>query len=263
MDRRLLLIAPYAFWLLFLALAPFALVIATAFATRDPLGRIEYSFTLDAFRELLDPVYLTLFARTALLALANALVTLGAAYPCAFFLSRLPRRKASLYLALLLIPFWTNYLVRLLAFMDILRLEIFGIAWTYSFHGMLAALVYNYLPFAVLPLYAALEKVPTSLLEAAQDLGASKRRVFFHVLWPLTRKSVIATGLLVFIPSLGEYLIPEIVGGGKTYYLGTFLQRQFLEARNWPLGSAAVMVLFVFSLILLRYGRAALEENRA
>lgn len=263
MDRRLLLILPYGAWLLFLVLAPFALVALTAFSRRDELGQLSYSFNLDAFRELLDPVYLQLLARTGALAIANTLLTVAAAYPLAFFLSRLPRKEASVYLALLLIPFWTNYLVRLLAFMDVLRLQPFGIEWTYSFHGMLAALIYNYLPFAVLPLYAALEKIPNSLLEAAQDLGASRRRVFLEVLWPLTKKSALSTGLLVFIPSLGEYLIPEIVGGGKSYYLGPFLQQQFLVARNWPLGSAAVIILLVGSALLLGFGGSALREEEA
>lgn len=263
MDRRLLLIAPYIAWLLLLVVAPFTLVFFTAFATRDELAQLSYGFGLSAFRELLDPVYLTLLGRTAVLAGMNAVLTILAAFPMAFFLSRLPRREASWYLSLLLIPFWTNYLVRLLAFMDVLRLEPFGISWTYSFHGMLAALLYNYLPFAVLPLYATLEKVPNSLLEAAQDLGASKRRVFLRVLWPLTKRSVVSTGLLVFIPSLGEYLIPEIVGGGKSYYLGTFLQQQFLVARNWPLGSAAVVVLLLLSAAVLGFGGSALREEEA
>ncbi len=263
MDRRLLLIAPYAAWLILLVVAPFTLILATAFATRDELGQLSFSFSLSAFRELSEPVYLALLGRTAWLALANSFLTLLAAYPMAFFLSRLPRREASWYLALLLIPFWTNYLVRLLAFMDVLRLEPFGVSWTYSFHGMLAALLYNYLPFAVLPLYATLEKIPSSLLEAAQDLGASKRKVFLNVLWPMTKKSIFSTGLLVFIPSLGEYLIPEIVGGGKTYYLGTFLQQQFLVTRNWPLGSAAVVALLILSALLLSFGGSTVREEEA
>jgi spermidine/putrescine transport system permease protein len=163
----------------------------------------------------------------------------------------------------LLVPFWTNYLIRLLAFMDVLRLAPFGFEWTFTFHGILAALLYNYLPFAVLPLYSALEKVPSSLIEAAQDLGASRRRILISVLWPLTKNAVFATALLVFIPALGEFLIPELVGGGRSYMLGTFLQQQFLTFRNWPLGAAAIVFLLLLSLLALLLGGKALAEEGA
>lgn len=263
MDRRLLLIAPYLFWFFFLLLAPFLLVIATSFALRDSLGELTFGFYGDAYLQLLDPIYLNILGRTSVLAIVHTLLTLCAAYPVAFFLSRLPRKDAGMYLSMLMVPFLTNYLIRLLAFMDVLRLQPFGIEWTYTKHGMLAGLIYNYLPFAVLPLYSALEKVPTSLIEAAQDLGASKRRVFTQMLLPLTKRSLFATGLLLFIPSLGEFLVPVIVGGGRDYYLGTFLQQQFLTARNWPLGSAAIVILLFSSLFLLRFGGTALLEEEA
>jgi spermidine/putrescine transport system permease protein len=135
--------------------------------------------------------------------------------------------------------------------MDILRLQFFGMDWTYTFHGMAMAMIYNYLPFAILPLYSALEKIPTSLIEAAQDLGATRRQIFTRVIWPMSRRSVGSISLFVFIPSLGEYLVPEVVGGARTYFLGSFLQTQFLVTRNWPLGSAAVTCLLLFSGVLL------------
>lgn len=261
MDRRLVLILPYALWLLALVAAPFSLIAAISFATRDSLRIVDYSWTLAAYAELLDPLYLRVLGRTLLFAFLHTMLTLALAYPMAFYLSRLPRHQASWYLTLLLVPFWTNYLVRLLSFMDVLRMQPFGLEWTFTFHGMLAAMVYNTLPFAILPLYAALEKVPGSLLEAALDLGASKRRVFLRVLWPLTRPAVLAVGLLVFIPALGEYLTPELVGGGQGYFLGTFLQQQFLVARNWPLGAAAICLLLGLAALMVSLGGRALEEN--
>lgn len=261
MDRRLYLSLPYLLWFAGLVAAPFTLILVTSFARQEPYGEISFGLSGDAYRQLLDPLYLQVFARTFGFASLHTLLTLILAYPMAFFLSRLDRREAGFYLVLLLIPFWTNFLIRLLSFMDVLRLQPFGIQWTFTFHGMIAAMVYNTLPFAVLPLYSALERVPTNLLEAAQDLGATKRRVFRSVLWPLTRKAVYITGLLVFIPALGEFLVPELVGGGQSFFLGTFLQQQFLISRNWPLGAAAISILLLLSVLLVALGGKALEEN--
>jgi spermidine/putrescine transport system permease protein len=264
MDRRHFLIVPYVLWLLGLVAAPFFLILAASFASRDEAGLVKFGLQFDSYIQLFDPLYFQIFLRTLAMASLHSFLTLLVAYPAAFFLSRLSRREAAFYLTLLLVPFWTNYLIRLLAFMDILRLQPGGFAWTFTFHGILAAMIYNYLPFAILPLYSALEKVPTSLIEAAQDLGASKRKVLSCILWPLTRRPLTATFLLVFIPALGEFLIPELVGGGRTFYLGTFLQQQFLTFRNWPLGSAAISLLFLLSVVMLAFGGKALtdEEER-
>ena len=263
MDRRLLLILPYSLWFVFLVLSPFLFIFFTSLASRNELGVLSYGLHLDSFAQLTDPVYFSVLRRTFFLAGMNTAITICLAYPIAFFLSRIGKSESGFFLALLLIPFWTNFLIRLLAFMDVLRLHLFGMDWLFTWNGMLAALFYNYLPFAVLPLFSTLEKVPQSVLEAAQDLGASKRNVFFHVLWPMTKRGVMATSLLVFIPSLGEYLIPEIIGGGQQFFLGTFLQQQFFVSRNWPLGAAAIAILLVISIVLLRFGgNALLEENR-
>lgn len=260
-SRQKLLILPYALWLFGLVAAPFAMIVAASFGHRDETGLVEYGFHLESYGQLADPLYLEVFGRTLGMAMIHSVLTLLAAYPAAFFLSRLGRTQAAFYLTLLLVPFWTNYLIRLLAFMDVLRLHPFGLEWTFTFRGIVACLLYNYLPFAVLPLYSALEKVPNSLIEAALDLGASKRQVLFQVLWPLTRKPVTATFLLVFIPALGEFLIPELVGGGQNFYLGTFLQQQFLTVRNWPLGSAAIAILVLIATIVLFLGGKALADD--
>lgn len=261
MDRRRLLIIPYVLWLVGLVAAPFLFIVMASFGHRDESGGVVYGLHAEAYAQLSDPLYLEVFARTLVMATLHSVLTLAAAYPAAFFLSRLERREAAFYLTLLLVPFWTNYLIRLLAFMDVLRLHPFGLEWTFTFRGIVAALIYNYLPFAVLPLYSALEKVPTALIEAAQDLGASRRQVLSRVLWPLTRKPLTATFLLVFIPALGEFLIPELVGGGRNFFLGTFLQQQFLTTRNWPLGSAAIALLILVAIFMLIFGGNALAEH--
>jgi spermidine/putrescine transport system permease protein len=131
-------------------------------------------------------------------------------------------------------------------------MHLFGLDMLYTASGVLGALSYNYLPFAILPLYACLEKIDNSVLEAAKDLGASRWQVFSKVLLPLSKPGLKAAALFVFIPNLGEYLIPELVGGGKKYLVGKFLQNQIMgDARNWPLGSAAIMVLVAATLVML------------
>ncbi len=249
MGSRRLLILPFFAWFLLFVVGPFGLLLSVSFQNQ-----------LGAYQELLHPAYLQMIGRTLAFSTLHSTITMLLALPIAFYLSRLERKRASKYLTLLLIPFWTNFLIRLLSFQDVLRLEPFGIAWTFSFHGMVAAMIYNGLPFAILPLYAAMEKIPNSLLEAAQDLGAQKRKVITDVLWPLLKWPIFATSLLIFIPALGEFLIPEMVGGGQAYYLGTFLQRQFLVAQNWPLGAAAISLLLIFAGTLLWAGSRAVEE---
>lgn len=264
MDRRTrtLLISPFGFWLLFLVAGPFALIVATSFFRRSELGLVETGFELSAYRELFSPLYAGVLFRTFVMASLNTMLTLCAAFPIAFYMSRLPKKRAAWLLTFIMIPFWTNFLIRLLAFMDVLRLKPFGLELTYTYPGILLAMVYNYLPYAILPLYSTLEKIPQSVIEAALDLGAKKRQVLTRVVLPMAKSGLAAAGLLVFIPSLGEFLIPQIVGGGKNFFLGTFLQEQFLVSRNWPLGSAAIVFLILSSLFLVLLTKGAGLEDR-
>lgn len=249
--RPFLLSLPFFLWSAFFLAAPLVLIVVTSFSRRSELGMIEAVFDASAYDQLFDPLYAHVLLRTLAFAVANTVATTAIAYPIAFYLSRLAPRQRHWALTFVLIPFWTNFLVRVLAFMDVLRTNPFGFEWLYTSHGVLAALVYNYLPFAILPLFSTMCGIESSLLEAAQDLGAKKRQIFLEILWPLTKSGTRAAALLVFIPSLGEFLIPDLVGGGRFFVLGTFLQNQFLSARNWPLGSAAIVLLAGITLAVL------------
>lgn len=249
--RSVLLILPYAAWTLLFLGAPLAFVLALSFSHRTELGTYETKFDLGAYQQLFDPLYGNILLRTWAMGAGATLLIILISYPIAFYLSRLPKEKRTLWLTLILIPFWTNFLVRTLAFMDFLRWHPLGLEWIYMRKGVLATLAYNYLPFALLPLYSSMTHVEDSVLEAARDLGASKRQVFTRVLWPLTRAGTAAAAVLVFVPILGEFLIPDLVGGGRVFVLGTFLQNQFLTARNWPLGAAAIVLLTVVTLALV------------
>lgn len=250
-SQRRRLILPYGIAFFLFILAPSLFVIALSLARRDEWGETAWAFSFESYRTLLDPLYLKIFGLTVVNALANTLACLLVAYPVAYTLYRTRASLRGLWLAVLMIPFWTSFLVRVLAFMDILRLKPFGIELLYTAPGLTLAMFYNYAPFAVLPVYSAFEKMDPSLLEAARDLGASRWRVFRDVIWPLTKKGAASAALIVFIPSLGEFLIPELVGGGRYFLLGSFLQNQFLSARNAPLGAAALTLLMGLTVVLM------------
>lgn len=244
-SRTALLSLPFYLWLLVGLIGPISIIVVTSFLTRTPFGQIHWAFSLESYRTLFDVLYLKLFLRSITLASGNTALTIAIAYPVAFYLTRLSPSKRTWMLTLILIPFWTSFLVRILGFMEFLRIEPFGIKLLYSYAGVLLSMCCNYLPFALLPLYAEVSKIETSVIEAAQDLGASKWQIFSRVFLPLSKRGLLVASMLVFIPSLGEFLIPDLVGGGRVYGLGSFLQNQFLSARNWPLGSAALSVLLL------------------
>jgi len=223
-------------------------------AERGALGDVQWGWSWAAYRQLFEPVYAKVFLSTLGFAFANAALCLVIAFPLAFAMTRLRPSLRIWAMALLLIPFWTSFLVRTLALMTVFRWEPWGWRGLYESDGVLLAMVYNYVPFAVLPLYSSLEKIENSTLEAARDLGANSFQVFWKVILPLSKSGLQLAFLFVFVPSLGEFLIPEIIGGGRFFLLGNFLQNQFLTARNWPLGSAAVSILVAgtFALLMMK-----------
>ncbi|MBC7690700.1 MAG: ABC transporter permease [Methylotenera sp.] len=249
--QRALLLAPFGIWFLFFIVAPMAVLLIMSFSHRTELGETQIAFEWTAYRTLLNPLYGKVLFTTLLFAAANTVVTLLAAYPFSYFMYRCKPSARLWVITLILVPFWTSFLVRILAFVDVLRLHPFGFDWIYKAPGILSAMVYNYLPFAVLPIFASMEKIHYSLIEAAKDLGAGRVQVLTRILWPLTRSGVSVAALFVFVPSLGEFLIPELVGGGNYFLLGSFLQNQFLTARNWPLGAATIMIVVIGTLIVL------------
>lgn len=246
-SRNALLSVPFYLWLVLGLVGPMLIIVVTSFLTRSPFGELEWKFTFESYRTLYDLLYLNLFMRSLILALSNTALTIAIAYPVAVYLSRLPSARRTWVLTLILIPFWTSFLVRVLGFMEFLRLEPFGFKLLYTYSGVLLSMCCNYLPFALLPLYAEVSKIEMSVVEAAQDLGASRWQIFSRVFLPLSKRGLIVASMLVFIPSLGEFLIPDLVGGGRVYGLGSFLQNQFLSARNWPLGSATLSILLIIT----------------
>jgi spermidine/putrescine transport system permease protein len=247
---------PAVLWMLIFMILPLLLVFAMSFASRGLYGGVQWAFSLTNYTMLLDFLYLGIYGRSVLLAVATTAVCLLIGYPLAYFIARAPTRWQGVWLLLVIIPFWTNFLVRTYAWMFLLRTEGLlntmllnvGVIHTpveilYTDWAVLVGLVYGYLPFMVLPLYAAIERLNRSVVEAAWDLYANGWSVFWRVIFPLTKPGVIAGCLLVFIPSVGAYITPDLLGGAKTMMVGNLIQHEYLVIRDWPFGSAISFVL--------------------
>ena len=270
-SRRGALLALPGFLYLFLFFAlPLAIVFVYSFARRSSTGRTilgEWSF--DAYARLVDPFVLQIVVRSLVLATIATLICLLVGYPFAYYIATRSPRMRGVLLVLVMIPFWSNFLVRTYAWRVILGsegpvsqlTEFLGIGPTrlmFTPTAVMIGLVYGFLPFMILPLYAAIERLDFSLVEAGRDLYASGWKAFRKITWPLSRPGVIAGSILVFIPSVGAYVTPEILGGSRTTMLGSFIVRQFLAARDWPFGSSlsfmVMVVMLIAALVYFRVG---------
>lgn len=285
------LLSPGVMWLILFFNLPLVIVLFISFVERGRAGSIKIPpvYTLSNYEQLFnacssefsgpqcDPfLYLGIFGHSVRIAVIVTIVCILLGYPLSYFISqRNPRWRDTLML-LVIIPFWTNFLVRTYALKQVLATE--GILNTilmnfgllsqpldmlFNQFGVVVGLVYGYLPFAILPMYASIEKFDHSLMEAAADLGANPVRSFLRVMLPMTMPGVIAAFVLVFVPVVGAFITPDIMGGGKVEMIGTLINRQFGVARNWPFGSAISLVLMVVVLIgVIAYFRSTPEEER-
>ncbi|MBD1809530.1 ABC transporter permease [Microcoleus sp. FACHB-SPT15] len=264
---------PATAWLLLFFILPLLIVLLYSFLERGTYGGITWEFTLRNYQRVTSELYLGVVWRSIWLALITTIACLLIGYPLAFFIATSSSRWRNALLLLVIIPFWTNFLVRTYAWIVLLRTEgVFNVALQstqlidepltllFTPFAVTVGLIYGYLPFMILPLYATMERFNFSLVEAAQDLGANDLRTFFRVVLPLTMRGVIAGSLLVFIPAVGAFITPDILGGAKTLMVGNLIQNQFLKARNWPFGSALSMLLMAVVLVpVLIYFRTSEE----
>jgi len=267
--RGLLIALPSYVYLVLLFVVPLLLVFVYSFATRDATGQtILQDWNLDSYRRLFTAQVAEIFVRSLVLALVTTLICLAVSYPFAYYIATRSPRVRHILLVFVMIPFWSNFLVRTYAWRVILGSEgpisqvtqllggePFRLLFTNS--AVLIGLVYGFMPFMVLPLYAALERMDWRLVEAARDLYADGWTAFRKVTLPLSMPGVVAGSILVFIPSLGAYVTPALLGGARTVLMGDYIVSQFLAARNWPFGSAlSFAVMFVMLLATLFYFRA-------
>ena len=262
-ERRrgfILALPSFAYMVIFFAI-PLVIVLVYSFATRTSTGSTALSdWNLDAYRKLGEPIVRNVVVRSVILALVTTLVCLVVAYPFAWFCATRSALTRNLLLVAVMIPFWTNFLVRNYAWRILLSAggpissftEAIGLGETnilFTKTAVVIGLVYAYLPFMILPLYASIDRLDRRLVEASSDLYASGPQTFRRVVLPLTMPGVIAGSILVFVPSMGAYVTPELLGGGKETLLGSYIVTQFLTARNWPVGASMSFVLMAVMLV--------------
>ncbi len=259
-----LLMAPMVLWLFAFVVAPTLILAVYSFCQRDELGQIVYEFSWENYRRIFfdsdtgefGTTYFTVFVRSVVYAALTTIICLVVGYPVAWFIGRAPEHRRNLLLTLVMIPFWTSFLIRTYAWITILstngllngflqytRIISEPFEMLYTPGAVVLGLVYSYLPFLILPVYGSVEKLDNSLVEAAFDLGAGPVRAFQKVILPLTKPGVIAGVLLVFIPAIGMFAITQLMGGGTDPTIGEVIQNQFLSARDWPFGAALGMTL--------------------
>ncbi|HXF26115.1 MAG TPA: ABC transporter permease [Bryobacteraceae bacterium] len=260
---RITFLTPAALVTLALFAIPMGIVVAYSLLSRGAYGGVVLPWTLDNYSRVFDPLYGQIVWRSLWIAAVSTLLCLVLGFPIALYIARAQRRRA-LLLNLVMLPFWTSFLIRTYAWMFLLRDTGLVNSVLVSLHlirnplpllfndgAVILGLVYGYLPFMVLPLYATLEKLDPALIDAAQDLGATPWVTLWKIVVPLSRSGMLAGGLLVFIPCLGAYLTPDLLGGGKSVMVGNLVQNQFTTARDWPFGSAVSLLLMAAVLLLV------------
>jgi spermidine/putrescine transport system permease protein len=257
-----IVLSPLLVWLLLFVVAPTLVLTAVSFAERDSLGRIVWNFSVQNYARAFDWVWVKILLDSLYYAFLTTLICLALGYPAAYFIGKAPERWRGLLLLLVMVPFLTSFLIRTYAWINILSKEGFlnsllisagvfnePVAVLYSPFAIVLGLVYNFLPFMILPIYTSVEKLDNGLVEAAHDLGAGPLRAFSQVILPLTRPGIVAGSMLVFVPSIAMFAITTLMGGGTNPTIGEVIFKQFTAGRNQPFGAAlGTILLFVFIL---------------
>jgi spermidine/putrescine transport system permease protein len=250
----------YLLWLVVFFLIPVIVILTYSFFERDYQGGVLFKFSLQGYKDILNPNYVAVLLRTIFISLISSVVSIILAIPVAYYIAF--SRWKNILLLLVIVPFWTNSLIRIYAWIFILGnnglvnqfLIKMGftesyVQFIYNNFAVVLVLVYTYLPFAILPLYSAIERLEKNIFEAAMDLGCTKRQVFFRVLLPNIRQGIISAFVFVFIPAIGTYAVPELVGGKNSRLIGNEIARLLTTARNWPAAAAISSVLLAITII--------------
>jgi spermidine/putrescine transport system permease protein len=260
---------PGGLWLLLFFAAPLALVIAVSFGTTDELGGAIYGWYPENYSRVFDPLFVPVLLRSVGFALATVVLCLLFGYPVAYYIARFGGRHKNVLIALVVLPFFVNYLVRTYAWVAILSDEgllngLLGenIRFLNTPWAVIGGLVYGYLAFMILPVYAALDRMDPSLIEAGKDLYGSELSTFIHVTWPTTFQGVLAGCVLVFLPAVGDFVSAQLLGGSGTFMVGNLIQNQFYGAEDWPFGAALTTVMMLFLLgFMVFYLRSAARAS--
>lgn len=269
-----LLLAPLGLWLLLFVIVPTILLVVMSFCERNTMGRVIFDFTLENYANAFKPQYLKIFGISIWYAFLTTLLCVVIGFPVAYFIGRAPERLRNVLLLLVMIPFWTSFLIRTYAWISILSTQGFlnsflmsaGIlnqpmSLMYTPFAVVLGLVYNFLPFMILPIYGSVEKLDGSVIEAAYDLGARPVWAFHSVIIPLTRPGIVGGCFMVFVPAIAMFAITTLMGGGTNPTIGEVIQKQFTAARNGPFGAAlGTLLLAIFFIGLFISSRFQREE---
>jgi spermidine/putrescine transport system permease protein len=255
---------PMYLWMILFVAVPLVYILCLSFLTKAETWGVVPQFSVGSYLRILDPTYLKVFGQSLWIALLTTLISFLVGYPFAYFTAKLPRRWRSIVLLLLIVPFWTNSLVRIYGWMILLRsqgvvntlLITMGVIDTplkllYNFGAVLVGMVYALLPFMILSIYNSVEKMDWTVIEAARDLGAGKWKAFCTVTLRLTLPGVMAGCVLVFVPSVGLFFLSDLLGGGKAMLLGNLIKNELLTARDWPMGAALSIVMMAMSMLFI------------
>lgn len=279
-EKRLAVLAsvgPYAAETLLLVVLPLLYVCLMSIMTRPSYGGVEFTVSFNGYRALFEKAYLVAIWNSVRMSLVSTVIILLVSYPMAYMLSRCSRRVASNLIILMMIPYFTNSLIRLYSYITLFNtkgiltgiLDRLGMTWSadflYSESAVVLGLVYVCIPYAVLPMYSSIERMDKALLEASYDLGVGRVKTFFRITLPITMPGVYAAAIISFVPSIGNYFVADVLGGSKTLLIGNLIKDQFMSSRNWPLGSALSVFLIAGTMILVylyaRVSRADVMEG--
>lgn len=272
---KLAMAGPVSVWMILFVTIPMLYVIFISFMSRGVFGDVVYEFSMESYQTILDPTYFQVILKSLKAAGLTTVLCLLIGYPFAYIIARKPKDVAAKMITLLMIPFWTNSLMRLNSWLLLFQTSgpvnnfLVGtglvdkpISFIYTDELVLIGLITNMLPFAVLPMYSTIEKLEKSMLEASADLGANPRETFCRITLPITFPGIFSAIILTFIPSLGIYTVTDMLGGGKVLFIGNIIKNQFGSIRNWPLGAAlSVLLIVVTMLLIFIYTRFAKIED--
>ncbi|MGN0376330.1 MAG: ABC transporter permease [Suilimivivens sp.] len=261
----LVMVGPVTLWLLLLVAVPLIYVVFMTFCSLDSNYNLVFTFTLDNYKRLFDANYVQIYGQSLLIAFATTLICIIVGYPFAFLIARVFTKKKAILYMLVIIPFWTNSLIRIYGWRTFLgtngwlnnvlvKLHLVSepVEFLFNRGTIILGMVYCLIPYMILPLYTAVEKLDKSMIEASKDLGAKGPATFIKVILPMTASGIFSGSIMVFIPCLGYFFVADILGGGKSDVIGNLIERQFQSGNNWPLGAALSVILIAITLLLVK-----------
>ena len=262
MNKKSLLSTPYILWTLLFTIIPLIIIFIFSISSSNQIGKISFNFTIDKYKQFFEPIYIDVFFRSVKLSLYSTIVCLIVGYPVAYIIANKGLKIRNFLIIFILLPQWTNFLLRTYAWMSILkdngpinsfllRTGIINEPLTllYTDGAVLMGMVYNFLPYMILPIYTVILKIDKNYIEAARDLGANTVTTFRKIIFPLSMPGVVSGVIMVFMPAISTFVISDLLGGGHSMLMGNLIQNQFLAARNWQFGSAISMILILIILI--------------